>query len=325
MSTNINSNKGAVDPADTSHASTSSGSGLSPDALQKNIDKYHSELVKAAKARRNKEDWPSKYPFYMLSSGDSIKIIKKTVTESYMNTPGQEMKPIGLIKAIWSNKAETDRTLCVIDENVYKRMAKDGYYIKSYIPNRFDLPKDSETRNLFITLPLIPQLNKLSLCQQYLNSRMNILVMYGIWKKEDYNIQYPGRSRENDMHGGKAFIVFSVSGNNENEKIDILDRITLTRNFFSGTHWPDTSFKINCYWAKKSHKKEKNKDNRTSQNDNSNISIPIYKNEKLQSKSDEDGFKIPKYHSNKIDVPSSSAWSKPLTINTPSVDDDTDL
>ena len=295
--------------------------------LQKNIDRYNSELVEIARSRRNKEKWIGKYPFYMLSSSDSIKTIRKTVTDSYMNTSGQEMKPIGLIKAIWSNKEETDRTLCVIDEHVYKEMVDDGYYIQPYIPNRFDLPKDNETRNLFIKLPYIPQLSKLSLCQQHLNSRMHILVMYGIWKKEDYNIRYPDKSRENDIHGGKAFIVFSISGKNEEEKIDILDRITLTRNFFSGTHWPDTSFKINCYWAKKSQNRLKNKldqNNKDTQNGRSNISIPAYKTENKKSGAgeDEDGFKIPKYHSNKVNVPSSSAWSRPLPISTPGFESD---
>nr|QBK89876.1 MAG: uncharacterized protein LCPAC101_01590 [Pithovirus LCPAC101] len=288
---------------DTKHESTQ---------LQKSMDRYHSELIEIARSHRTKEKWASKYPFYMFSSGDSIETIRKKVTDSYMDTPGQEMKPIGLIKAIWSNKEETDRTLCVIDEHVYKRMVNDGLYIKSYIPNRFDLPKETETRNLFIKLPYIPQLNKLSLCQQHLNSRMNILVMYGLWKKEEFNIRYPGKSRENDMHGGKAFIVFSISGKNEEEKIDILDRITLTRNFFSGTHWPDTSFKINCYWAKKSENRQK----KNKLNPEDNITIPEYKKESISS--DGDGFKIPKYHSNKANVPTSSAWSKPLSFNKPS-------
>lgn len=247
----------------------------------------------------------SSYPFYMLRSNESVHTISEIIQEQYkLTTTEVELKPIGLIKIIYSKKKETDRTLCVIDPAVYNTMKSNGFNIHPYIRNDYNTPKEDETRNLFIQLPPTPPYNRLSVCQKYINTRMNYLVLHGLWKDDDFKIDYPEKSREKDTHDGKSFIIFFGD--------DILEKIALTRIFINGSLWPNSNFRIKCFWARKSKKRLEKEGNRTPKVikfTTSEIDPELSKSVLVKPIATKSGLK----KSNVLD--NLNAWNTPLKLN----------
>lgn len=196
----------------------------------------------------------SNYPFYIIKSDLPIEEIYQDVLseyEEYEEKNNVELKKIALIKSIWARGKETDRTLCVFDQKIYDQIyKKEEMDIDYYRVSEYNAPRDGETKNLYIQLPGV--LNLLQ-CQKYINKRMDYLLNYDIWDENDYMITYPNKSRDKNQHAGKAFIVFRNPG-------ESVEKIALTRMFFSGGKWDDCEFRVNCYWARKPVKRIKKHD-----------------------------------------------------------------
>lgn len=208
----------------------------------------------------------SQYPFYIIKSNKAIEDIYETIMSEYESYDGdvdtktdgnQEidtknaLNKIALVKSIWAKGKETDLTLCVFDERIYQKLKEKGEVnIELYKVREYNAPREGETKNLYIQLPAILSLSQ---CQNYVNKRMRYLIEYGLWESSDFMVTYPNKSRSTNEHGGKAFIVFK----NLHEEIE---KIALTRMFFSGVQWDNSDFRVNCYWARKPKTKVRNGD-----------------------------------------------------------------
>ncbi len=186
---------------------------------------------------------PTIYPFYVINSDESIRTIHENIQAEYDKFPNQdELKEIVLVRCMWLKGKETNYTLCVFDENVYEQILdSNSMDIEKCRVSMYNKPSESQTRNLFVSLP-----RELSLsdCMKILDNLMSDLILYEVWKKRDFNIVYPGRSRSDDMHTGKAHIYFE----NKDESIE---KIALTRMFIGGREWENTTRKIECNWKRR--------------------------------------------------------------------------
>lgn len=226
---------------------------------------------------------PTIYPFYVISSDESIRSIYDDILAEYEKAPNtDELKKIALVRCIWLKGKETNYTLCVIDEDVYDQILDtNSMDIEKCRVSKHNAPSEDETQNLFIPLPGDLSLSQ---CRKIIDSMMSDLMLYKMWKPVDFTIVYPGKSRTDDLHTGKCFIYFK-------NKEESIEKIALTRMFIGGRMWKNTTREIKCHWMSSFERTPKRQTKKYIKS-NTNIDTVISKDIK---KSD-------------------NAWNKPLSI-----------
>jgi len=190
---------------------------------------------------------PTEYSFYVAKSSEALKIIYDKILVEYEKHPEKDnLKKIALVKTIMNKRRETYNTLCVIDDRVANELNnKEILYLEKCRVSKYNSPKDDETHNLYIILPVGMTLSE---CQINISNMMKDLILYGLWKQRDFNIVYPGSSRTNNEHNGSARIYFGKKYEDKRDDPDYMEKIALTRMFIGGRYWDDNDTLIKCHW-----------------------------------------------------------------------------
>ena len=172
---------------------------------------------------------------------------------------------IGLLRIICDGGKETNRTLALLEDNVYNKLSAKGYTdkkmnrgfsISKFNEKAFELPSKGFTRNLFVCVPEIFRKDDIKTID-IIDDKLKHLVEWDILPKDSWHVNAILKSREKGSISSGCFIVF----NNDINLITIAKvKILITDNF-----WPAISLDIEreqfkCLWAfDSSKKKDQNK------------------------------------------------------------------
>jgi hypothetical protein len=147
---------------------------------------------------------------------------------------------------------ETNRTLVVADESVYKAAANEGltsrsfnrdFTITRYKLTERNAPKEDQTYKLFIPYPKLRGIN----AEKQLDDMLQRLVDVNLLAKNSYRITVPLKSRQTGVVKGSIFVTFDSSVDKE--------LIQLVKLIIDGAHWfsedEDESEEVKCFWARK--------------------------------------------------------------------------
>ena len=205
----------------------------------------------AVEGKTNSDEF--EYPIFMVYSSWSIADLDK-----FIRSFGDEDDIFGPIRVDRYKGKETDRTVCIFSENVYRNMLDHGYgkrrknedfAIERYVLRPHSYPKPNETNDLFVQLT---KSLSTSDCREQLSAKLNALIDLGVISVNDFRVKIPLKSRETNDHLGSAFIIF------ENDVKP--DAIAFTRVIIHDSHWNigESGWElVSCFYSKdRNHLKE---------------------------------------------------------------------
>ena len=191
-------------------------------------------------------------PFFIVFSTRTLENLSSLINSYYKEFEGGDVHEFSLLVPDKFKGEQTNRTVVVLDEAVFKLMKNDEKHLDNFQIQRLQLKKHfypneerAETPNFYIKLPKNLSLTK---CQSHLLERMTSLRKLGLWEKNDYHVKFPNMDRLQDKHSGTAYIYFKDTKLAEDGTID---DVVLSRIYINNTKWPETSQEVHCFWARK--------------------------------------------------------------------------
>lgn len=179
---------------------------------------------------------------------------------------------IGLLRIICDGGKETNRTLALLENDVYDRLCEKGYdnkkgnrgfSISRFNEKALDLPQKGCSRNLFIPVPEVFRKDDMKTID-IIDDKLKHLVEWEVLSENSWHVNALLESREKGAISSGCFIVFDSTV----ELVTIAKvKLLITDNF-----WPLVSEDLEreqfkCLWAfdskKKEHKKEDREEKRT--------------------------------------------------------------
>jgi len=172
---------------------------------------------------------------------------------------------IGLLRIICDSGKETNRTLALLENEVYDKLSKKGYTDKKsnrgfsiarFNEKALDLPSKGFTKNLFIYVPEVFRKNDVETID-IIDEKLKHLVGWEILPKDSWHVNTVLKSREKGAISSGCFIVFD----NDVE----IAAIAKTKLLITDTFWPKVADDLErepfkCLWAKKKEQKKKVED-----------------------------------------------------------------
>ena len=205
---------------------------------------------------------------------------------------------IGLLRIIRDKTGETNRTLALLENDIYDKLSAKGYTNKKsnkgfsiarFKEKAIELPSKGFTRNLFISVPEVFRKDDIK-TTDIIEDKLKHLVEWDILPKDCWRINAILKSREKGCISSGCFIVF------DNE-IDLVT-IAKVRMLITDTLWPLVSEntereQFKCLWAFDSKKKdEDNKLRRKIRSDDEDENSEEDETPKRKIKSEKDKRKI---------------------------------
>lgn len=171
------------------------------------------------------------FPVYIIHSAKSM----PTVTEILNRFGGYKFLRITRNRYGQENPSY----IAILDDRVYQKICDYGYGGPNALQNipikvdpyRLDSKNLKERkRSLFIPLPSIVMINDVQL-NEFIESKLNLLVDCGIIEEKSYEIRIPLKSREYGWISKGCYIDFK-------ENVP-MKRIAMTRLILNDTRWPD--------------------------------------------------------------------------------------
>jgi hypothetical protein len=169
---------------------------------------------------------------------------------------------IGLLRIVCDSGKETNRTLALLEDDVYDKLSDKGYTSKKsnkgfniakFNEKALDLPSKNFTKNLFVPVPEIFRKDDMKTID-IIDDKLKHLVEWDVLPKNSWYVNAILKSREKGAISSGCFIVFD----NEIE----IGTIAKVKMLITDNFWPAVSEDIEreqfkCLWArKKEHKKE---------------------------------------------------------------------
>lgn len=172
---------------------------------------------------------------------------------------------IGLLRIICDGGKETNRTLALLEDDVYNKLSAKGYAdkkmnkgfsIAKFNEKALELPSKGCNRNLFVCVPEIFRKDDLKTID-IIDDKLKHLVEWDILPKDSWHVNALLKSREKGSISSGCFIVFD---NDVSITTIAKVKILITDNF-----WPSISLDIEreqfkCLWAFDSSKKKDRKE-----------------------------------------------------------------
>jgi len=177
-----------------------------------------------------------------------------------------EYGTVGFLRIVYDNKGEeTDRTIAILNPDVYDTLCKEGYnkrtygqgfVIAPYKLNDHDIPaSDGRAPALFVPVPKSLCENDVTVMRE-INDKLKHLVEWKIIPDKSWEVKAPLQSREKGGIRGGCYITFK----------DVpVETIALIRILLTDTYWPnedgDEDEKedkkaeksiFRCFWAQSS-------------------------------------------------------------------------
>lgn len=174
---------------------------------------------------------------------------------------------IGLLRIICDGGKETNRTLALLEDDVYDKLSDKGYTnkktskgfnIAKFNEKALDLPSKGFTKNLFVCVPEIFRKDDMKTID-IIDDKLKHLVEWDVLPKDSWYVNAVLKSREKGAISSGCFIVFD----NEIELLTIAKvKILITDNY-----WPAVSEDIEreqfkCLWARKKEKREEKEEDK---------------------------------------------------------------
>lgn len=226
--------------------------------FQKRDDVSDAEVSKDS----TKDNEEEKNPVFIIFSQWTIPEI-----EEHLYSLADSEDQIGSVRIDYFKGKQTDRTIALMDPNLYKvkGMSVPGFAIYPYEirSHWYPLDKENETFDFFIPLP---EHFSAAVCRKGLQIKMDELVQFGIFKPDDFTIYIPIEDREGTAHTKRAYIEFK---DNVGEEAIVLARCVISYSKWSYKNTdsvdPDDSTFVKCYYKKdfrttKGRSKDRSKD-----------------------------------------------------------------
>jgi len=199
---------------------------------------------------------------------------------------------IGLLRIICEAGKETNRTLALLENEVYDKLSEKGYTDKKsnkgfniarFNQKAFDLPSKGFTKNLFIYVPEVFRKNDVETID-IIDEKLTHLVGWEVLPKDSWHVNTVLKSREKGAISSGCFIVFD-------NDVEII-AIAKAKLLITDTFWPKVADDLErepfkCLWAKKKEQKKKIEDDSKEKDDKK------YKR-KFKSEEKDDDCEIPK-------------------------------
>ena len=194
----------------------------------------------------------TKRPFFIIFSIRTLENLSNLINKYYdiaKEERDEELDDLDDFSLLVPDKfkgEQTERTIAVLDEEVFKLLKDDEKSLDNFKIERLQLRKHfypnqrhNETHNFYINLPKNLSLTQ---CQTHLIERMSSLRKLKLWEKNDYKLVFPEMNRDQDKHSGIAHIYFNKIAENN------LEDNVLSKIYINYTKWPGTTLEVHCYW-----------------------------------------------------------------------------
>jgi hypothetical protein len=179
---------------------------------------------------------------------------------------------IGLLRIICEAGKETNRTLALLENEVYDKLSEKGYTDKKsnrgfsiarFNEKALDLPSKGFTKNLFIYVPESFRKNDVETID-IIDEKIKHLVEWEIIPKDSWHVNTVLKSREKGAISSGCFIVFD-----NHVEITAIAKVKL---LVTDTFWPEVTTGVErepfkCLWAKKKDQKKKIEDDSKEKDD----------------------------------------------------------
>lgn len=219
----------------------------------KNCCQKNSREIEIHDNRNFTDSIVGEYGLYLIYSKWLLEDIIEFMKEKFLKKEEKDEyeKYIGPIRIDYIHGSQSERTLCLLHESLYKKIIKEGFFRKLF-PYDFRIqpyeirdnnkPGPGFSSNLYIPLPTI--LNRAE-CKKDLYSKLKVIESFGIIKPQSYRVTLPLLCRKTEKYTGSAFIEFS-------NDIPLKNR-SITRLIMNDTDWniePKNEYRVKCLWAK---------------------------------------------------------------------------
>jgi hypothetical protein len=217
---------------------------------------------------------------------------------------------IGLLRIVCDGEKETNRTLALLEDDVYDKLSDKGYTnkksnkgfnIAKFNEKALDLPSKSFTKNLFVPVPEIFRKDDMKTID-IIDDKLKHLVEWDVLPKDSWYVNAILKSREKGAISSGCFIVFD----NEME----IGTIAKVKMLITDNFWPSVSEDIEreqfkCLWArKKEHKKDDEKDDEKDEKEDkpkkSRRKIKLEDDEESKPKKSERKIKLEEENTSKL-------------------------
>lgn len=195
---------------------------------------------------------------YIIYSRWSLSRIDKEITLS---------GKIGLLRIICDAGKETNRTLALLENDVYDKLCHKGYSDKKsnkgfsivkFNEKALDLPPKGFTKNLFVRVPEIFRKDDVKTIE-IIDEKIKHLVGWEVLPENSWHVNAVLESREKGSISSGCFIVFD-------SKVELVT-IAKVKMLITDTLWPTVSEDVEreyfkCSWAFDSRKKDHKKDDK---------------------------------------------------------------
>lgn len=176
----------------------------------------------------------------------------------------RERGEVSSLRVVYDNNGkETNRTIVIVDDCVYKKLCEEGFgdqvvdsseeddekmpkkqfkqlKIARFMIKEFDYPNVMQTRNLFIPIPKCIT-SDVEVMEQ-IEKKLTHLSDWDIIKEKSWEINIPVKSREKGEMGKGCFVIF-------NSTVSI-ESIALVRLLITDTYWDDCDEYFKAMWAR---------------------------------------------------------------------------
>ena len=179
---------------------------------------------------------------------------------------------IGLLRIICESGKETNRTLALLETEVYDKLSGKGYTdkksnrgfsIAKFNEKALDLPSKGFTKNLFIYVPEVFRKNDVETID-IIDEKLTHLVGWEVLPKDSWHVNTVLKSREKGAISSGCFIVFD-------NDVEII-AIAKAKLLITDTFWPKAADDLEreplkCLWAKKKEQKKRTEDDSKEKDD----------------------------------------------------------
>jgi hypothetical protein len=231
------------------------------DAVEEEVDaveEVDAEVKKVKDAVVNVKN--ESYPLFLIISRRTLPSIRNEIDKYVLTLRKQGLKVhVGPMRVVRRGKNDTDRTLVMMDPQIYQAMVKDGLKWNSS-SHRVDR-KDFKIKP-FVLSPKLPHRNQRALkvllpkaldidgCFDRLDNHLQEMIRFDVLREDGYQLAIPFESRENNKHIGSGYIVFG-------DEVGVLDMV-VTHLTISETLWVNPQGHpikgegrfLSCYWSR---------------------------------------------------------------------------
>lgn len=268
--------------------------------VKENID----DVKEKENETNNQNENTDIFPVYVIFSGWSMGEIADFIEEK-----AAHKNDVGIMRIDFFEGKETDRTIILLDSNLYQKLREETRHNKEFSIDQFKLgshwyPKrDESEKSLYIQLPNCHDARQ---CRESLTLKLKEMVHFGMFGGDDYKISIPLESRNGSKHMGHSYVDFDESVGP--------DAIAFARVLLSYSDWNykmdwndnEDPWRVRCYYKKTKQSRSNNSEPMSRNSRNPRESSPTKTDDSAEKES--------------VDTPKTKEKLAKVSIKIPTID-----